>query len=439
MEDREQFVSKVINLAKKGTNVTVLGLHGIGKGDLIRRLLKQCDSDCCSTCILLDPNELISKTEVDFYRYFLSTLIENIEESFSDIEMLDEIAEEGKESLLQTDQFILFNTTKKVIKFLINNTETSLSLLLKDLTLLKHMPETFYTSLRALRNIDRERIAFIFIDNVNYLTTFSSGNQAARELLTNLLLWMPMPNKDEFNEIVNTCEDKFEYKLTPEQKEIIFNETAGHAGLTKYFIHYFSENPEIPPSYKKVLKTPSIKTRMTSIVEDLTNEDLSLLLDLANDEKIDEKSRNKTLTRLKNAGIIEQQGSKYLVRVGLLRRHLKINNLKPNKKKETEDKPKPKNSNIQIKDGVVLVESNPIEEVLSQRELDILSFFLRNANKVISREEIAEIIWGSDSIEEYSEWAIDQAISRLRKKINDNAYSPKYLKTLKGRGFLFTN
>ena len=37
----------------------------------------------------------------------------------------------------------------------------------------------------------------------------------------------------------------------------------------------------------------------------------------------------------------------------------------------------------------------------------------------ISREELAEVVWGDEADEKYSEWAIDKRISRLRKNLKD--------------------
>ncbi|MBM3209246.1 winged helix-turn-helix domain-containing protein [Candidatus Shapirobacteria bacterium] len=54
---------------------------------------------------------------------------------------------------------------------------------------------------------------------------------------------------------------------------------------------------------------------------------------------------------------------------------------------------------------------------------------------VISRDEIAEILWGKESYDKYSDWSIDQMISQLRKKLNQLGISPKSLQTIRDRGY----
>jgi DNA-binding response OmpR family regulator len=58
--------------------------------------------------------------------------------------------------------------------------------------------------------------------------------------------------------------------------------------------------------------------------------------------------------------------------------------------------------------------SNP-----TAQEINILNSMLQNNNPV-SRDEIAQILWGKSWNMKYSDWAIDKSISRLRKKISGN-------------------
>lgn len=81
--------------------------------------------------------------------------------------------------------------------------------------------------------------------------------------------------------------------------------------------------------------------------------------------------------------------------------------------------------------------TNGIESVnlrhLSGTQLEILKQFMDNNEKVVSRDEIAKSIWGSRWEEKYSDWAIDQSISRLRKKIQNSNVN---LYTVRNRGYL---
>lgn len=68
-------------------------------------------------------------------------------------------------------------------------------------------------------------------------------------------------------------------------------------------------------------------------------------------------------------------------------------------------------------------------------ELKILIYLYEHKNAVVKREKIADLIWGKEEDEKYSDWAIDKLISRLRARLAQ--YTSLYrLVTKKGRGFV---
>jgi DNA-binding response OmpR family regulator len=73
----------------------------------------------------------------------------------------------------------------------------------------------------------------------------------------------------------------------------------------------------------------------------------------------------------------------------------------------------------------------PIE--LTTREFAILELFLRNANRVLSRDEIAQHIWAFD----FSAMSnvIDVYVGNLRRKLSDDE-EPRLLRTVRGAGYL---
>lgn len=72
---------------------------------------------------------------------------------------------------------------------------------------------------------------------------------------------------------------------------------------------------------------------------------------------------------------------------------------------------------------------------LSTNEFDILWLLSEHAGKVLSRKELVNQLRGI----EYSatDRSIDILISRLRKKLGDNAEKPYRIKTIWGKGYLF--
>ena len=70
---------------------------------------------------------------------------------------------------------------------------------------------------------------------------------------------------------------------------------------------------------------------------------------------------------------------------------------------------------------------------LTLAESTLLKMFLRNANRVLTRDELCA---GPD-IHRASDRALDIRVSRLRQKLNDTAKAPKLLRTIYGAGYIF--
>jgi DNA-binding response OmpR family regulator len=69
---------------------------------------------------------------------------------------------------------------------------------------------------------------------------------------------------------------------------------------------------------------------------------------------------------------------------------------------------------------------------LTSRELAILEYFLRNPDRVLTRDQIAEHVWGFGSMA--SSNVIDVYVAALRRKLADNG-EPRLLHTVRGIGY----
>ena len=72
---------------------------------------------------------------------------------------------------------------------------------------------------------------------------------------------------------------------------------------------------------------------------------------------------------------------------------------------------------------------------LSVREYDILSFLSSTPGRVVTREELMEIVWGYEYYGDLR--AVDVAIRRLREKVEDEPAQPKYIITKRGMGYYY--
>ena len=86
--------------------------------------------------------------------------------------------------------------------------------------------------------------------------------------------------------------------------------------------------------------------------------------------------------------------------------------------------------NIKIDLNKQLILKNKIEFKINNTEKKILEKMINNPGKTFSREDIGSLI------ELDKERSIDVIITRLRKKIEMNPKSPKFLQTIRGAGYV---
>lgn len=88
---------------------------------------------------------------------------------------------------------------------------------------------------------------------------------------------------------------------------------------------------------------------------------------------------------------------------------------------------------IDKEDRRVFVEES--EVFLTQKEFDLLLFLVENPNRVFSKEELFERVWGYDALSDTT--TITVHIARIREKIEIKSKGLQYLETVWGAGYRF--
>ena len=79
---------------------------------------------------------------------------------------------------------------------------------------------------------------------------------------------------------------------------------------------------------------------------------------------------------------------------------------------------------------------NDILVPLSTGEYDLLLVFVKHAQRVLTRDQLLDL--GKGRVAAPMDRSIDLQVSRLRRKIGDDARNPQVIKTVRGGGYIFT-
>ena len=96
--------------------------------------------------------------------------------------------------------------------------------------------------------------------------------------------------------------------------------------------------------------------------------------------------------------------------------------------------------NLKVGDFVLELQARKImckydEVIITKKEYDLLQYLIINKNKVLTRNQLYEHIWGNILDDQYDSNFIDVHIKNLRRKLNEYAPTP-WLETVRGIGYM---
>jgi two-component system, OmpR family, response regulator len=90
---------------------------------------------------------------------------------------------------------------------------------------------------------------------------------------------------------------------------------------------------------------------------------------------------------------------------------------------------------IDVARRTVRIDGEPVE--LTAREFDLLLFFARHPGRVFSRVQLLDQVWGYNH--DGYEHTVNSHINRLRSKIEENPADPRFVLTVWGVGYKFSD
>src|SRR3954451_16285190 len=72
---------------------------------------------------------------------------------------------------------------------------------------------------------------------------------------------------------------------------------------------------------------------------------------------------------------------------------------------------------------------------LTPKAFDVLLFLVQNPNRLVTKEELLQAVWGDTFVEEGN---LTQYISHLRKALGDNSEDARLIVTIARKGYQFT-
>jgi len=427
-------IEKILEFVKEGNSCQVVGIPGTGRSNILGlltynrnvRIKHLGEEQNKYHFVLLNFSEIRKRNLLDTLKFAFLGILDSLKERGleKDYIALNKIF---KENLKGQDELVLFQGLKKAVDYLA--IEKNLHLILLFDRFEEYIPvltSEFFADLRVLRNRAKYRFSIVFslsrpLEDILDPLLFSDFY----EFVAGRIVYLPLCDKSGIDFRIDYLEKITGKKVEKNILDKIFALTGGHGNLVRLCCEAILANDQ--ENYQKdpegfFLKQKFIRSALFGMWNSLTPSEQVFL----------NSNLNGILTKdikdypyLENIDLVENNK----IQIPLLSQYLKERGIKPKENEKIIYNPQ---ANEILKGDKVLSEN------LTSSEFKLLSFFLGNQGAVLDREQIISAVWKENiTTEGVTNQALDQLIFRLRKKIEEDPNSPKFLQTVKGRGFKF--
>lgn len=428
----------------RGQPVAVIGLSNFGKSTLLRYLADPLHSEPYrqqtgrrAIFVYVDCNRMLEMTPQGFYEVILRALLETLRSVGAPDALYRTIAAFYGRVVEGTGSFAIplaFNNA--IVALMDDEHNRDVVLLLDEFdAVLTGLDERVFLNLRAIKDKYGPRLNYVTA-TVRPLSAAGGGDDLAEfiELFAaHKYVLQPLSPDDATalaGEIFRSANDMLE----PLERRFILEQAGGHPGLIKAVAHVVMQiESGAPASYTE---------RAFSMAADelqnhrLVRAELNKLW-----SQLPAPVRNIAVTAAVH-GMSALQGDqrRELEALGLIVRDEHGERLFARllehyaRRQALVQQSAPEGVRVDLDAGTVWVEGK-VTEPLTDLEYRLLLLLYGRMDKICDKYQIVESVWGQEYLGEVDDARIEKLVSRLRAKLEPDPARPKYIATVRGRGY----
>ena len=422
-------------------SVSLVGVSNVGKSALLRDL---CQNDAAAPpeeregdldCYYVDCNRMLDWTELAFYELVLRVLADHLR---VEEHPLAPVFSQSHEALLQPAGDLQIPLTfDRALTALVEHTTHPVVLVLDEFDApFTHLAPRVFLNLRALKDRYPRRLAYVTATDRS-LARLRTGEHVDEftELFGEDAYYLLPLGPEEAQAFIKDQGQHRHIVLDAADVAFVLRQAGGHPGLMTIVCRRLADlggKPERPSSeaaivhrqLQDVLRTDaSVRTECDKIWRDLDEEEQDELSGLFQPAGVHNPRAFVELTR---KGLVtgSQQEPQFFAE--LFRRFVQ--------QMSAARKLPEQGVRIDVETGEAKIDGRLVE-TLTSSEYRLLLLLYGHLNKICDKYQIVEAVWGEDYVDEVYDASIDKLISRLRHKIEPDLANPRYLVTVRGRGY----
>ncbi len=234
-------------------------------------------------------------------------------------------------------------------------------------------------------------------------------------------IFFPLYGREDSEQLITYLSYKWKVNPSNRVRQMIVNNCGGYFWLVVQAMRTFRNNPGF--FVRELLQTEDMKIKLEVTWERFLPSEKAVILKVVKGQADFSKTERHSLNFLRKIQVLERTKNGYALQVPILEDFI-VKLETPVKMQVTDD-------------SMVVLNGVNVSSHFSTKEKTVLVYLLKNQGVVVSRQQLAKEIWGEGKEGDYSDWALDQIITRLRKKLSRLNVAQKSLKTVKRKGFKF--
>ena len=439
VDDLKHILGKVV----AGQCCSVVGVSNIGKSVLMRTACRPevwsshapKSADHCVP-LYMDLNFMLEMTERGFYEFILRTIRGRVE---SGADGLQTRISAAYERLISSPQDSLASRVafEEALTAFVTQQERRPILFFDEFDeVFASLSPQVFLNLRAFRDQYRRRLTYVAATG-RPLNAIRSGRGVGEfsELFAHHTYYLPPLKREDSRLLVDQIMQAEDATLVESQTEVILDATGGHPGLLRAACHvtaramrspsWILERPRFHEEHliEALESSPSVRAECTKLWEDLSLVEQEAFLSLLPPAQIPSQD---ALRPLRKKHLVRQDAVGPVPFCTLFALFVKRQRLARSLG--------PRGVKVDVDSGDVYVDGTLIPP-LTELEYRLMLLLYGRLNRICDKYSVVESVWGEEYIDEVDDARIEKLVSRLRAKIEPDPSHPRYLLTVRGRGY----
>ena len=442
-------IQYVIDCVDSAKCCAIVGLSNMGKSRLLRTLVSP-EATAQLTAQLLDEladrflfvyidfNLMLDVSEQGFYELILRSVLAELEYKTVPGELIQHVR--------QAYQGIIESSTPFAVSLsFIEGIMTASTGLKRRLVLLcdefdepfRELDDRVFLNLRALKDRYPQDICYVTAtgQRLRDMRREHGAAEFAELFAHNTRFLHPIGRADAID-FIQSIIGKEDITLTPEKISFIWEQAGGHLGLLEAASRALVraqrkelegiQGPQLAKRMRELLdNNMNVRTECAKLWNDLSEpEHQTLTRFLAGD--VTEGSDGPWASLRENGILIRAQDRKWRVFGRLFQDFAQRQGMIQQKSA--------RGVRIDVESGTVWVDGSTVPE-LTGLEYRLLLLLYGNLNRTCDKYKIVGAVWSEDYLDEVDDARVEKLVSRLRQKIEPTPSEPRYLITIRGRGY----